>query len=137
MLRWGIYSAATTIVAFLVGLPWGAVGVAAAYAISGYVLRVSVLAVAVHRVGPVSGYDFALVQLFYVASSVVAWMLTWLFPDLFRQSNGLATIALTVVLCYGLALLFPLAAPGPRRMAARIYNSLATMHRPGPSRASI
>jgi PST family polysaccharide transporter len=137
MFRWGIYSSATTIAAFLVGLPWGAVGVAAAYAISGYVLRVPVLAVAVHRVGPVSGYDFALVQLFYVASSIVAWVLTRLFPEIFGQPNGLAAIALTVILCYGLAALFTLLVPAPRRAAARIWTSVAAMHGSGPSRASI
>jgi PST family polysaccharide transporter len=136
MFRWGIYSSAVTIAAFLVGLPWGAVGVAAAYAISGYLLRVPVLAVTVHRVGPVSGYDFALVQLFYVASSIMAWAVTRIFPDVFMQSNDLAAIALTVILSYGLAILFTLAAPTPRRVARRMWTSLAGMRRPQASGAS-
>jgi O-antigen/teichoic acid export membrane protein len=136
MFRWGIYSSAVTIAAFLLGLPWGAVGVAAAYAISGYIQRVPVLAATVHRVGPVSGYDFALVQLFYVASSVVGWAVTRLFPGVFMQSNDLAAIALTVTLCYGLAILFTLAAPTPRRAAQRIWMSVTAMRRPQASQAS-
>jgi PST family polysaccharide transporter len=136
MFRWGIYSSAVTIAAFLLGLPWGAVGVAAAYAISGYILRVPVLAATVHRVGPVSGYDFALVQLFYVASSVVGWAVTRLFPGVFMQSNDLAAIVLTVTLCYGLAILFTLAAPTPRRVAQRIWMSVTAMRRPQASQAS-
>ncbi|MGN6465825.1 MAG: lipopolysaccharide biosynthesis protein [Rhizobiaceae bacterium] len=136
MFRWGIYSSAVTIAAFLVGLPWGAVGVAAAYAISGYLLRVPVLTVTVHRVGPVSGYDFALVQLFYVASSIMAWAVTRIFPDVFMQFNDLAAIALTVILSYGLAILFTLAAPTPRRVARRMWTSFASMRRPQASGAS-
>jgi PST family polysaccharide transporter len=133
MFRWGIYSSATTIAAFFAGLPWGAAGVAAAYAISGYLLRVPVLAVAVHRAGPVSGYDFALVQLFYVASSTVAWMLLRFFPDVFLRFDDFADIVVAAALSYGLAALFTLAAPGPRRMAARIWASIAGMRRPDVS----
>jgi hypothetical protein len=92
--------------------------------------------VTVHRVGPVSGYDFALVQLFYVASSIMAWAVTRIFPDVFMQSNDLAAIALTVILSYGLAILFTLAAPTPRRVARRMWTSLAGMRRPQASGAS-
>jgi O-antigen/teichoic acid export membrane protein len=129
MFRWGIYSSVTTIAAFLVGLPWGAAGVAAAYAISGYLLRTPVLAVAVHRVGPVSGYDFALVQFFYVGSSIAAWLLLHFFPDIFLRSSDFADIVVAALLCYGLAVLFTLAVPGPRRMALRIWGSIAGMRR--------
>ena len=66
MFRWGVYGSATTIAAFIVGLPWGAVGVAAAYAISGYALRIPVLAVLMHRTGPVSAYDFLSAQILFV-----------------------------------------------------------------------
>ena len=66
-------AAATTIAAFIVGLPWGATGVAAAYAISGYVLRIPVLAVLMQRTGPVSAYDFLLPQILFMISSFVMW----------------------------------------------------------------
>jgi len=35
---WGIYNAIITVIAFAIGIPWGASGVATAYAISVYVL---------------------------------------------------------------------------------------------------
>ena len=64
-------ASATTIAAFIIGLPWGAMGVAAAYAISGYLLRIPVLAVLMQRIGPVSAYDFLLPQIVFVISSFV------------------------------------------------------------------
>jgi O-antigen/teichoic acid export membrane protein len=115
MFHWGIYSSLTTVAAFLVGLHWGAVGVAAAYAISGYVLRVPVLAVLVHRVGPVTATDFLLMQGLFIASSVLAWFLyLWLPASLTGQSDLLA-VFLALALNYGIGLVFMLAVPQSRR----------------------
>ena len=83
MFRWGVYGSATTIAAFIVGLPWGATGVAAAYAISGYVLRIPVLAVLMQRTGPVSAYDFLLPQILFVISSFVTWAIFKSLTDFF------------------------------------------------------
>ncbi|MDX9863129.1 MAG: polysaccharide biosynthesis C-terminal domain-containing protein, partial [Rhodospirillales bacterium] len=53
MLRAGIVNAGLTVAALLAGLPFGAVGVAAAYAISGIIVRVPVLFWLAGRRGPV------------------------------------------------------------------------------------
>jgi len=55
--RWGIFNMVTSVAAFAIGLPWGAVGVAAAYAISDVVVRMPVLWWWVGRSGPVRHRD--------------------------------------------------------------------------------
>ncbi|MDW6022556.1 lipopolysaccharide biosynthesis protein [Mesorhizobium sp. BAC0120] len=117
MFQWGVYAAATTIAAFVIGLPWGAVGVAAAYAISTYALRIPVLTWLMHRVGPVSAYDFLMAQFLYVFSSLATWAIFNFFPDAFVRSSNLVTVILVTALSYLLAGLITLAVPEPRRVA--------------------
>lgn len=55
--RWGIFSMVTCVAAFAIGLPWGATGVAAAYALSDVLIRMPVLWWWVGRAGPVRHRD--------------------------------------------------------------------------------
>ena len=55
--RWGIFNMVTSVAAFAVGLPWGAIGVAAAYALSDVLIRMPVLWWWVGRAGPVRHRD--------------------------------------------------------------------------------
>jgi PST family polysaccharide transporter len=124
MFRWGVYAAGTTIAAFAVGLPWGAVGVAAAYAISGYLLRVPALAVLMHRTGPVTARDFLLVQFLYVISSAAVWAGVKLFPEIFILPSNLWTVVLVAGLSYALAGLLTFAVPDSRRVALTVCGKL-------------
>ena len=117
MFHWGIYGSATTIAAFFVGLPWGVTGVAAAYAISGYVLRLPVLAAMVRRTGPVSAFDFLLAQSLYIGSSLLAWFAFRSLPAALTGSNDLLAIVMAVALSYLLAALVTLLVPWSRSMA--------------------
>jgi PST family polysaccharide transporter len=54
MLRWGLIGSLLTVIAVVAGLPFGAVGVAASYAISGLCLRLPILFWSVGRRGPVA-----------------------------------------------------------------------------------
>lgn len=120
MFRWGIYSSLTTVLAFVVGLKWGAIGVAAAYAISGYVLRVPVLAYLLQRLGPVSAIDFLLVQGLFLGSALTAWLGYRLLPDVLTGRSDLGALASALVLNYGLALVFALALRQPRKVLCGI-----------------
>lgn len=51
--KWGLFSMASCVLAYVIGLPWGAVGVAAAYAISDVFIRVPLIWWWVGRKGPV------------------------------------------------------------------------------------
>ncbi len=55
--RWGVFNMVTSVLAFAVGLPWGAIGVAAAYAISDVLIRMPVLWWWVGKAGPVRHSD--------------------------------------------------------------------------------
>lgn len=55
--RWGLFNAASCAVAFAIGLPWGAEGVAAAYAISDVAIRLPLVWRLAGKEGPVSARD--------------------------------------------------------------------------------
>lgn len=126
MFHWGIYSSLTTVASFIIGLHWGAVGVAAAYAISGYVLRVPVLAVLVHRVGPVTAGDFLIMQGLFIVSSLLAWLAYLGLPASLTGQSGLLAVALALCLNYGLALVMMLILPQSRKM---LFATLPTVAR--------
>ncbi|MFB6264427.1 MAG: lipopolysaccharide biosynthesis protein [Bradymonadaceae bacterium] len=58
MMRWGAIGSVLSIASFVAGLPFGVVGVAAFYSISGLVIRAPVLIWYVTREGPVRQRDF-------------------------------------------------------------------------------
>lgn len=125
MFRWGIYSALTTVLSFVVGLKWGAVGVAAAYAISGYVLRLPVLAVLMQRVGPVSSIDFLMVQALLIVAAAVAWIGYGYLPETLVAQSNIVAAASAAILSYAVALIFMLAVPQSRRALAEAWNTIA------------
>jgi O-antigen/teichoic acid export membrane protein len=130
MFHWGIYSSLTAVLSFFVGLPWGATGVAAAYAISGYVLRIPVLAVLLHRIGPVTGWDFVSIQGVFLVSSLLAWLGYDALAKSELLGNDLWSIAAAVVLNYGIALVFAVIYPASRRnLLAGWKNVTASLRR--------
>lgn len=60
MFRWGFIGAGTAIVSFLIGIPWGAWGVALSYSVVGILIRTPWLLYFVGRRGPVRTRDFYL-----------------------------------------------------------------------------
>ncbi len=72
-LVWNAFSAVTTILSFVAGLPWGAVGVAAAYALSDVALRLPFLWWLVTRKGPISLTDLLGEAAPFAAAGVVCF----------------------------------------------------------------
>lgn len=68
----GVFGAVTTVIAFVSGLPWGPVGVAAAYTISDYLVRLPVIWAATGRVGPVTTRDLYSMAIPHALSTAVA-----------------------------------------------------------------
>ncbi len=58
MFRWGMINSALSAIAIVAGLPFGAVGVAASFALTGILVRMPALLWAVSRRGPVRMLDF-------------------------------------------------------------------------------
>jgi len=94
-----LFNSVTTVGAFLIGLPAGPVGVAAAYAISDYALRVPLACFIVGRVGPVRTRPlFACVGPHFLACLVCALGLFAL--SFVGWPTGLWALVLAVVLAY-------------------------------------
>jgi PST family polysaccharide transporter len=66
----GIWMSITTVAAFVAGLPWGPVGVAAAYAISDYVVRVPLIWISTGRRGPVRVNDLVAIGFPHLVATV-------------------------------------------------------------------
>ncbi len=96
MFLWGLYASSTTVISFVVGLPWGPVGVAMAYAISDYVVRMPVLWWLIRRIGPIKAGDLLAVQWPVILAFGVAWVTVPFIEGL----DGWQRILLATAACY-------------------------------------
>ena len=103
MFRWGMYASTTAIAAFLVGLRWGAVGVACAFTVTDYVLRLPVLCLTVQRVGPVTALDLVRLQGPLLAAAGVTVLVTNTLLRPHVGVSGVYLIAAAVVVSYAIA----------------------------------
>ena len=85
------------------------------------------LAVLLHRTGPISAYDFLSAQFLFVASSIATWAIFESFPEFFVRSSDLATVALVTALSYALAALLMVVLPEPRAVAITICRKLIAL----------
>lgn len=127
LLRWGLFSSATAIGSFVIGLPWGAAGVAAAYAISGYAIRLPGLAFVVHRIGPVKASDILSIQALFTCSAAASWLACRHFG--IAPSRDLSTLALATVLNYALAISLMMSFPISRNSILSLLGHLRNLCR--------
>ena len=114
MFKLGLFGSAVTVAAFVVGLRGGAVGVAAAYAISGYLIRVPVQLAVVHRMGPVRWSDLAAILGTLGAAAVAsALVVTALRPE-FASLPSIVIVTVSVAVNYAAAALALLSVPASR-----------------------
>lgn len=96
---WSLFSAATTIGAFVVGLPWGAVGVAAAFALSDVLLRLPALWWWVTRKGPISQFDLYRAAAPFAAGSAACFAVLLAVQRL-PFTNDIAQLVVSVIAAY-------------------------------------
>lgn len=134
MLRWGIAGSVMAVLAILAGLPWGASGVAMAYATSGLALRAPILFWYVGRDGPIRARDFysALGRFAIPTAASVGAM--WLIREELTAALPLARVL--VAFAVGLAVLMAMMwiTPGSRA-ALRDVSALIQQARDAASRA--
>ncbi len=121
MLGWGAFNAVTCAAAFIAGLPWGAVGVAAAYAITDIVPRLPLYWWLATRYGPVRLADLCRAAWPFLVADAVGASVTWGFLHMVRWPVA-AALTTGLVLSYGTAGLVLLAFPDGR---AVLRQSLA------------
>lgn len=126
MLQWGLIGGSLSIISIIAGLPWGAVGVAAAYSIIGLVIRTPLLFWFICRTGPVKASDF------YRTIAPSAWASLCVLSMLlaFRQwvelFNPVLGLTITFVIAVGITLLVLAVLPAGR-LALKDFNSLFTL----------
>jgi PST family polysaccharide transporter len=115
LFRWGMIGASAIIAAIVLGLPWGAAGVAASYSITSLGLATPLLLWFVGKKGPVAARDFyrTASPAFFAATAVLTALagLRILLGNI-PPGTGLAASAVCAVLVAGIVLL---SLPGGRR----------------------
>lgn len=115
LLQWGLAGGSLSIMSFCIGLPWGPSGVAAAYAVSGLVIRMPLLLWWVTRRGPVRGRDMLrTIVPFAIAGAASATGLVALRE--FPVAQPMLRLALALVLSYALSLCTLAAFPQGRQI---------------------
>ncbi len=127
MLRWGWIGASTAVVSFLIGLPWGALGVATAYSVIGVLIRTPWLLRFVTREGPISSLD--IYRRAFPMS--IAGIATFASVKLLRHQVAFesAAVGLTVAttLAFAVALLTLLGMPGSRAALVDIKTMVRSL----------
>ena len=131
LLRWSAYSSLTTVASFVVGLKWGTVGLAAAYAVSGYVLRVPLYYFVVARVGPITKRDLAALQLPMLAAAAATWLTV---TYVLRARLGMGGLGLIALSCACSLSYTGLCMAGVREGRAALRDSLSLLRRALPRR---
>jgi PST family polysaccharide transporter len=98
MLQWGLISGPLIITSFLIGLPWGAPGVAASYALTRVCVVDPLLYWFVGRQGPVKMIDFYKTMAPFVFSSLIALLATLSF----RKWGGVDSAFWTILVCFAI-----------------------------------
>jgi PST family polysaccharide transporter len=111
--RWSFLGAAVDVASFLIGLPFGAVGVATAYAISEY-LRTPLLWWLVTRRGPIKGSDVVQTVLPQFASVLASLVALFAYRTLV-QLSPIFLLAGGLVLSYAITALVMSLSPNGRK----------------------
>jgi hypothetical protein len=111
MLRWGFISGPLMILSILIGLPWGAFGVALSYSAVRVCLNDPLLYWFVGRRGPVRTRDFYVTMAPFAVSSLMALLASLAFRRWLHIEDpliGIATcFALTVVVTFTILICIP------------------------------
>jgi PST family polysaccharide transporter len=131
--QWGIIDGAMTIMSVIIGLPWGAFGVAASYSIVGFCLRRQLLFWFVGRAGPVRASDIYGT----VAPSAYATLGVLIALFLFRRwvamPGPLFGLSVSFAITVGITLLVLLILPRGRRLLQDIKTLLPDLVRTAKS----
>jgi PST family polysaccharide transporter len=103
-LRWGAIGGSMTLASFVVGLPWGAEGVAASYSLSGLLLRTPLLFWYVGRRGPVTTRDLYEVLLLPGLATAGVFGSLWAFREVVPTWPLVSEVAVGTFLAIGTTL---------------------------------
>jgi PST family polysaccharide transporter len=93
----GLFGAVTTVASFVAGMPWGPVGVAAAYAISDYLIRLPVIWACAGSRGPITRRDLYAMAAPHALSTVAAAAVLIALKPFVETPNALICACLVAV----------------------------------------
>jgi polysaccharide transporter, PST family len=99
LFRTGAYVAMFAVASFVIGLPWGALGVAVSYTIANYTVLIPLVWISTGRRGPVSGWDLVRLTMPHAVSTFAAAGVLLMGRD-YLESIGLAGMAMLLLLSY-------------------------------------
>jgi O-antigen/teichoic acid export membrane protein len=114
MFRWGILGTVISVVAIVAGLPWGAVGVAAIYAITDIILKTPLLFWYVGRSGPVRTIDLYRALTIPALASAATLSAILAFRQLTTIASPLHGLVLSALLGLGATIVILVLTPGGR-----------------------
>jgi PST family polysaccharide transporter len=114
MVQWGLMGAAIIIISIVAGLPWGAVGVAASYAVTFDLVVVPALFWFVGRAGPVRARDFYLTIIPFATASVCSMLVLFLFRKSVNVTNPLVGVGFGLLITGFVSLLVLVVLPRGR-----------------------
>jgi PST family polysaccharide transporter len=115
LLRWGVLGSSLTVASFVIGLRWGAEGVAAAYALSGIGVRTPIVLWMACRSGPVRINDVLRTALPLVVTALMSLGMGLLARHFSGTIHPVTTVLMTAGVCAGTMLLVLLPFPSGRR----------------------
>jgi PST family polysaccharide transporter len=127
MFKWGIIAGSITIASFIIGLPWGAEGVAAAYSIAGLCIRTPLLFWYVGRIGPVRTSDFYHTAAPALCASLCALLVLLAFRRWVEVSNPLIGLIIAFGITAGVTLLVLTMLPSGRSALQDFRGLLALL----------
>lgn len=128
MFQWGFIGGTTAIASFIIGLPWGPVGVAASYSSIWICACMPLLFWFVGRTGPVKTGDFYRVLAPFICASLGTLLLLLVFRKYVEISNPLLGCAIAFGIT-GIAFLAILMALPAGRLALQDVKSLIVKHK--------
>lgn len=126
VLQWGIVDSVLSLVSVVVGLPWGAFGVAVSYSIVGFCVRKPLLFWFACRTGPVRLAAFYRTILPSVFAALFVYVALFGFRMLAEGTRPLMGLLASLPLAFGVAFLVYLILPTGRR-ALRDVKSIVTL----------
>ena len=130
LLRWGMISGPLTMGSIIIGMPWGAVGVAAAYTVVRVLLTDPLLYWFVGRVGPVRTIDFYRTIGPFAFASFWVILLLVAFRSWSRVSNPIVGVSICFLLTIIITALALYVLPSGRRALKDIKTSLFLLRKP-------
>jgi PST family polysaccharide transporter len=127
-MRWGIVSSVTVVVAFVIGLPYGAVGVAIAYAVGEYI-RTPLLWLYIGRKGPIGFRHILRVSGPILLAAHVALAAVWLTKHLWHADPLLILLG-NAGLCMSINVVVALLFPGSRTILLEAFAMAMKRFRP-------